>query len=396
MASNSRTLADEDGSFEDWIEIHNFSSTNVNLYGWGLTDTASKPHKWTFPALNLPPGGFLIVFASNKDRHSPDQPLHTNFKLDAGGEYLALVDPSTNILTRFFPTYPAQVSDVSFGFGLTASNLTLVAAGAPAKVLIPSVPNGGSALNFSWTGSETNEPFNTGSWTTGATGIGFGVAATNISMDVQSSLSNNNASAFIRLQFNVANPTNFSLLTLRLKYDDGFVAWLNGNELARANAPSEDLSWNSTATAAHSNLASESISVGAGQYLKSGVNVLALQGLNLTVTNDSFLILPELLGATYAAENTNGLYFTQPTPGADNFGGAAVPGPGIADVAHCSIVFYLKRPNRHTPGARDGSLADNFQTNEIGGTPLRRFPAPDRTSPHLTTPARKKIFPRKA
>ena len=38
MASNAGTLADEDGDFEDWIEIHNFSPSPVNLYNWSLTD----------------------------------------------------------------------------------------------------------------------------------------------------------------------------------------------------------------------------------------------------------------------------------------------------------------------------------------------------------------------
>lgn len=109
MASNSGTLADEDGSHEDWIEIQNTSPATVNLLNWSLTDDAQELTKWSFPATNLPPGQFLVVFASNKDRRAPGAPLHTNFKLSAGGEYLALVDPSgTNIVTQFAPQYPAQ------------------------------------------------------------------------------------------------------------------------------------------------------------------------------------------------------------------------------------------------------------------------------------------------
>src|SRR4051812_46867976 len=68
MASNTQTLADEDGSYEDWIEIQNPSSTSVDLFNWALTDSSSKLTEWRFPATNLPPGGYLIVFASNKDR----------------------------------------------------------------------------------------------------------------------------------------------------------------------------------------------------------------------------------------------------------------------------------------------------------------------------------------
>lgn len=334
MASNSGTLPDEDGSYEDWIEIQNTSPATVNLLNWSLTDDAQELTKWSFPATNLPPGQFLVVFASNKDRRAPGAPLHTNFKLSAGGEYLALVDPSgTNIVTQFAPQYPAQVPDVSYGFALVTSNLTLVTTGATARVLVPSVANGGSALNFTWTGAATNEPFNTASWTSGATGVGFGTS--DVGLNVQSAMLNKNASAFVRLPFVINNPTNYSLLTLRLKYNDGFVAWINGVEFARANAPEEDLAWNSTATATHSGTAFEAMSFGvATNLLRPGTNILAIQGLNVAASDSSFLVYPELIGTTVAGESTSGLYFTQPTPGADNLGGATVPGPGIANAGH--------------------------------------------------------------
>ena len=91
MASNTRTLADENGAFEDWVEVQNTSPVSINLFDWALTDSAGNLTKWKFPSTNLPPGQFLVVFASNKDRRTPGAPLHTNFKLDAAGEYLALV-----------------------------------------------------------------------------------------------------------------------------------------------------------------------------------------------------------------------------------------------------------------------------------------------------------------
>lgn len=334
MASNSSTLADEDGSFEDWIEIQNNSPVVVNLLDWSLTDNSGNLTKWRFPATNLPPGQFLIVFASDKNRRVPGAPLHTNFKLGADGEYLALVDPSgTNIVTQFAPQYPGQVQNVSYGFALLASNVTLVATGATAKVLVPSVANGGSTLNFSWTGAATNEPFNTASWTSGATGVGFGTS--DVGLNVQAAMLNNTASAFIRLPFVLNNPTNVSLFTLRMKYNDGFVAWVNGVEIARANAPQEDLAWNSQSTAAHAATAFETMSLGVPtNTLRSGTNILAIQGLNVAASDSSFLVYPELIGTSVAGESTSGLFFTQPTPGAANLGGATVPGPGIANVAH--------------------------------------------------------------
>src|SRR5207247_5432748 len=68
MADNTHTLQDEDGSFEDWIEIYNTSSSPVNLDGWHLTDEANDLAKWRFPATNLHAGGLLLVFGSGKDR----------------------------------------------------------------------------------------------------------------------------------------------------------------------------------------------------------------------------------------------------------------------------------------------------------------------------------------
>ena len=116
MASNTRTLKDETGQFADWIEVFNPSDAPLDLRGWSLTDDAGDLNKWRFPATNVPAGGFLVVFASGADRRTPGSRLHTNFRLSAGGEYLALVRPDgTNITSEFKPTYPRQVPDLSHG-----------------------------------------------------------------------------------------------------------------------------------------------------------------------------------------------------------------------------------------------------------------------------------------
>jgi hypothetical protein len=64
QASNTRTLRDEDGNFEDWIEICNVSSAPVDIGGWSLTDETGQLNKWQFPSTNVAAGQFLIVFAS--------------------------------------------------------------------------------------------------------------------------------------------------------------------------------------------------------------------------------------------------------------------------------------------------------------------------------------------
>jgi hypothetical protein len=68
VASNGSVLMDEDGDFEDWIELHNTGSEPVNLEGWGLSDDSDTPFKWTFPSRTIGPGEHLLVWASGKDR----------------------------------------------------------------------------------------------------------------------------------------------------------------------------------------------------------------------------------------------------------------------------------------------------------------------------------------
>src|SRR5436309_9670569 len=91
MAANNGPVVDEDGDTSDWIEIHNNGTNTVDLIGWFLTDKASQLTQWSFPSTNLPPNGYMLVFASGKNRRVPGAPLHTSFSLKASGEYLALV-----------------------------------------------------------------------------------------------------------------------------------------------------------------------------------------------------------------------------------------------------------------------------------------------------------------
>jgi hypothetical protein len=83
-------ILDADGDSSDWIELYNPTAGTFDLGGWYLTDDPNKPAKWRFPSPTvLAPDGYLLVFASGKDRTRGE--LHTNFKLAADGGYLALV-----------------------------------------------------------------------------------------------------------------------------------------------------------------------------------------------------------------------------------------------------------------------------------------------------------------
>jgi hypothetical protein len=115
MADNRRTLRDEDGDDSDWIEIYNAGFTPVDLKGWSLTIRSNAPGQWAFPAVTLLANRYLVVFASGKDRTNPATPLHTNFKLDKEGGYLALVNPAGAFVSDFAPGYPMQQTDISYG-----------------------------------------------------------------------------------------------------------------------------------------------------------------------------------------------------------------------------------------------------------------------------------------
>lgn len=93
MSSNSNTIADEDGHFEDWIELYNSSSTTINLQGYGISDKNSEPFRWVFPSVEIEAESFILIFASGKDRTSGPY-LHTNFSIKAEGEALFLTNAS--------------------------------------------------------------------------------------------------------------------------------------------------------------------------------------------------------------------------------------------------------------------------------------------------------------
>ena len=140
MAAGQFAIADEDGEYPDWLEIHNTGAAPLNLTGWHLTDKIDAPTKWTLPAVALPPDGYLLIFADGKNRTNPAARLHTNFSLNADGEYLALTHPDGSVAFRFDP-YPLQLPDVAFDdAGHFLGNPTPGAANDPAEVAMAAAP----------------------------------------------------------------------------------------------------------------------------------------------------------------------------------------------------------------------------------------------------------------
>jgi hypothetical protein len=116
MAVNSNGIVDEDLEHSDWLELYNNSAGPIDLAGWYFSDNAANLKEWQFPSVTLPKGGYLVIFASGKNRIDPTKNLHTNFKLSGSGEFLAISEPDSTISCSFSPTFPAQRQDISYGF----------------------------------------------------------------------------------------------------------------------------------------------------------------------------------------------------------------------------------------------------------------------------------------
>ncbi|MDT8304007.1 MAG: chitobiase/beta-hexosaminidase C-terminal domain-containing protein, partial [Sedimentisphaerales bacterium] len=100
MASNNNSARDPQGQYDDWIEIHNYGSSAINIGGFYLTDNLYIPGKWRIPSTNpsattIGGGGYLLIWIDND---IADSGLHANFKLDAGGEQIALFNSDGSTL----------------------------------------------------------------------------------------------------------------------------------------------------------------------------------------------------------------------------------------------------------------------------------------------------------
>ena len=138
-----------------------------------------------------------------------------------------------------------------------------------------------------------------------------------IGTDIKAAMAGINATAYARIPFSVADVSQLQTLTLKAKYDDGFVAYVNGVEVARRNAPATP-AWNSTATASHAAAqvtVYESIDASAAlPVLVNGEsNVLAVQLLNVAANDTDALMLAEL--AEYEITGSAFHFLNTPTPG---------------------------------------------------------------------------------
>ncbi len=171
----------------------------------------------------------------------------------------------------------------------------LVPEEAEKKILIPSGP-----VSHAWSGSEF---FNDRGWMLGAGGIGYDTGSGYrhlIDTDLYDLMYRGQTSCYTRIYFNnvMQDVSQFNIMILRIRYDDGFGAYLNGIEVARSNVPTSP-QWNSTATSENPDGAAisfEDFDISSHMnVLNQGQNILAIHGLSANPSSGGFLISSEFV-----------------------------------------------------------------------------------------------------
>ena len=238
LADNKQGVQDEWGDYPDWIELYNSGNTTVNLNGYSLTDDANTPDKWTFPAISFPPDHYLLVFASGKDLYEP--PVIWSTAVKWGDEW---------------------------------------------KYHIP---------NASTPGSWNTIDFEDASWNKGPSGFGYG------DDDDSTSLAEGTISVYLRKELEMDEIANIERAFLHMDFDDGFVAYLNGVEIARENlgAVGSSVTYNALADNAHeariyAGMTPKQFEVeNLKNILRKGSNVLAIEVHNASPGSSDLTAIP--------------------------------------------------------------------------------------------------------
>lgn len=233
--SNVNVLVDVEGDSVDWIEVTNAGTEAVDLAEWGLTDDPSGGVEWTFPPLSLAPGAFQVVYASSKGWSQIVGAWDT--RVDAGDTW------------RYLP--------------VTAT---------PDPV---------------W-----NTPaFDDSGWATGASGFGFGDDDDATVVDART--------VYVRTTVELTEEEAADLVAvyLHVDYDDSFVAYLDGTEIARADIGAAP-AWDAFADSDHEAQVFEGLPPDAFEVptssLHAGTNVLALEVHDRTATSSDLTLVPLL------------------------------------------------------------------------------------------------------
>ncbi|MCX6274594.1 MAG: CotH kinase family protein [Bacteroidetes bacterium] len=242
MSSNFSCIANESGHYEDWIELYNNGTSPVNLAGYGLSDNAGKLYKFTFPSYQLPANDHVLIFADD-----------TNLT-DIGTHWASAV--KADDIWR----YRANTTD---------------------------------PIDTNW----RNLSFNETVWSSGPGGFGFGDGDDATTTPVC-------ASIFIRKTFTITDTSKIMDAVFNIDYDDGFVAFLNGVEIARTNIefPGSRPAWNTVVYATHEAVGYQGMPIDSFHFdqafirsiIRNGTNVLAIQAHNRAANESDMSCIPYL------------------------------------------------------------------------------------------------------
>jgi hypothetical protein len=96
MAGNVTAVADQNGEYDDWVELYNGNSFSLNLNGYYLSDNENDLTKWTFPNVTIPANDYLIVWCDTAG--GTQSGLHTTYRLSADQEEVYLTDPTGTVI----------------------------------------------------------------------------------------------------------------------------------------------------------------------------------------------------------------------------------------------------------------------------------------------------------
>ncbi|MBN1505583.1 MAG: lamin tail domain-containing protein [Sedimentisphaerales bacterium] len=246
-----------------------------------------------------------------------DGPVFTVNQVPQRGGHILATDSLEIVPTRSGTVYyTLDDMDPSQTTAPLPADTTLIAADAPKRVLVPLRVAVGD-----WCGAGL---FDDSTWiqSSGAPGgVGYERSTgyeSYITTDVGAQMYTICSSCYIRIPFILTqDKSQLQIMTLRMQYDDGFVAYLNGMEVARRNFTG-DPTWSSAATSDHADseaVNSEAIDISQHiDLLEPGANMLAIQGLNVSASSSDFLITAELVVRVAAASDspTASTVFTSP------------------------------------------------------------------------------------
>ncbi len=351
MAANDDTLRDEDGDTSDWLEIYNNSDNAVSLDGLVLADSVDQ---WTLPDVTLEPRQFQLIFASGKDRRVGE--LHTNFKLTANGERLQLVNTDGTPI-HGYSNYPFQSPDRSYGVAMsTGDDETLLPSRAEASYHVPT----DDSLGLSWV-----EPdFDDGDWDRGQTGIGYERSGSNYAPLLRSTVPNGTVGFYTRIEFDAAELESVDSLTLKMKYDDGFVAYLNGTRVADGNGVRQPR-FDSTSSSENPDADAvrfEDFEISQfANLLRPTGNVLAVHSLNRNSGSSDLLMLPELAFSRVVSVDASDVgFFRTPSP---SFSNSATSAGFVAPVTIELPHGFYDQPQQVTITTADASAEIRYTTD---------------------------------